>query len=73
MLISKTDLIDMIFILGESDRNCLLASRIYSQRYPDRRHPDERSFRKVLTRFIETGCINYSKHERIKPATNEEN
>ncbi|MVN23873.1 DUF4817 domain-containing protein, partial [Staphylococcus aureus] len=73
MLLSKSDLIDMIFILGESDRNCLLASRIYSQRYPDRRHPDERSFRKVLGRFVETGSINYSKHERIKPATNEDN
>lgn len=55
----------MTFILGESARNCLLGDRIY---------PDIRiSFRRILARFIETGNVNYSKHEPIKPVINEDN
>lgn len=73
MNFQKDELIDMIFILGESDRNCLLASKIYAIRYPERRHPREESFRNVLNRFIETGNVKYNKQDRIKTVTNEEN
>lgn len=76
MLPSKTDLNNMIFIFGDSNRNCLLACRIYSQlyaegNYPDGNHPDERSFWRVLTRFVETWSINYSKHEHISVVSND--
>lgn len=51
----------MILILGESNRNCLLASRIYEERFPDGRHPRERAFRSLLDRFINSGSVSYNK------------
>lgn len=62
----------MIFIFGETDRIGSLVSRLYSQRFPDGSPPDERFFQKVLIRFIEIDRVNYSKHKRNKPATNED-
>lgn len=73
MNFEKDELVDMIFVLGETDRICLLAARMYAARYPERRHPDEKSFRNLLNRFIETGSVNYKKQERTKPIMNEEN
>lgn len=73
MNFEKGELVDMIFVLGETARNCLLASRLYGVRYPERRHPKEISFRKLLDRFTETGSVNYKKQERTKRVTNEEN
>ena len=73
MNFNKDELVDMIFVLGESEKNCLLASRIYATRYPDRRHPEEKSFRRLLLRFVETGNVLYKKEERAKSVTNEEN
>ena len=35
--------------------------------------PDEKSFRKLLDRFLQTGKIAYPKKSKIKTATNEEN
>lgn len=63
----------MIFMLGECDKNCLLASRMYKVRYPDRKHPREESFRSLLVRFTNTGNVNYVKHNRTKSVTTEEN
>ena len=65
--------IEMIYILGECSKNCLLASRVYGERFPDRRHPDARSFQRLMDRFDRTGTVKYEKHERAKPVTNEEN
>lgn len=65
--------IDMIYILGECLKNCLLASRVYKERFPDRRHPDARSFQKLMDRFDRTGTVKYEKHDRVKPVLNEEN
>lgn len=70
---NREELADMIFILGEAERNCLLASRIYAQRYPDRRHPDSRSLKKLLKRFQETGGTNYKKPNKSKSVRTEEN
>lgn len=71
---SQNELIDMVFILGECDRNCLLASRVYAVRYPNRpRHPREEIFTKLLDRFLNSGSVAYRKCERSKNILNEEN
>lgn len=47
MNFSQIEMVDMIFILGECQRNCLLASRVYHERYPERRPPNEKSFKRL--------------------------
>lgn len=69
----KDELVDMIFVLGECDRNPLLASRIYRQKYPLRRHPCSRAFENLKSRFIATGSVNYSGPTRIPRVLTEEN
>lgn len=74
MEFEKNDLVDMIFLLGECQKNCLLASRVYKERFPNKlRHPREESFRILLERFERTGNVSYEKQERAKPVTHEEN
>ncbi|KAL3283544.1 hypothetical protein HHI36_006683 [Cryptolaemus montrouzieri] len=68
MNFSKEEMVDMISILGECDRNSLLASRVYAERFPN-----ARCFKKLLIRFIETGNITYKKHDKPKTATTEDN
>lgn len=67
------DMVQMVYALGESDGNCLLASRIYKEKYPERRQPDGRAFQALKTRFERTGNVNHEKFERVCPVTNEEN
>nr|CAH7748023.1 unnamed protein product [Callosobruchus chinensis] len=66
-------MVDMIYILGECLKNSLLAARVYKERFPDRRHPDPRSFKRVMDRFDRTGTVKYEKHERRKHVLNEDN
>lgn len=70
---SQAELVDMIFVLGASDKNALLATRIYQQRFPDRRQPHKKVFQKVMERFETTGSVVYSKRSRAKRTLNEEN
>lgn len=63
----------MIYAIGEGEKNCLLASRIYAQRYPDSRKPRPPAFEKLKERFERTGKIGYDKEVRTKTVTNEEN
>ncbi|KAJ8911973.1 hypothetical protein NQ315_003251 [Exocentrus adspersus] len=70
---NKEELVDMIFILGESLKNCFLASRLYAQRYPERRHPDRRSLQNLLERFTQTGHTEYTKPVRNRSVRTEEN
>lgn len=69
------EMVNMIFILGECARNCLLASRVYAERYPDiERKPRPKTFEKLLQRFVATGSTAYTKRMIInKPVINEEN
>lgn len=69
------EMVNMIFILGECARNCLLASRVYAERYPNiERKPRPEAFEKLLRRFVETGSVAYKKRMVInKPVINEEN
>lgn len=73
MKLTKNEMVDMVYTLGESDKNVLLASRIYAQRYPDRRHPRSKDFRKLQLRFEETGDVKFAKPRRRKHVTEGEN
>lgn len=72
MRYNTSELVDMIYILGECLKNALLASRVYAQRYPNRRHPEARVFEQVMNRFQRTGNVRYEKETR-KTCISEEN
>lgn len=67
------ELTDMIFVLGASDKNCLLAQRIYQQKFPDRRQPRKETLENLLQRFTRTGSVAYEKSERLKNAMSQDN
>lgn len=73
MNFSTDELVDMVFILGASDRNCLLATRLYRETYPDRRQPRKEALEKLMDRFSRTGKVEYEKTERTKSVYTEEN
>ena len=69
----KNELIDMIYILGEAEKNCLLAVRIYGAKYPNRRIPTRQSFQCLMERFDDNGSVEYQKRKVVnRNATNEE-
>lgn len=71
---SVQERIDMILSIGECHENCLLASRVYAQRYPGRNHPTKRVFERLLETFRRTGSVAYEKSNRQSSVTgNEEN
>lgn len=70
---TKNELIDMIYILGEAEKNCLLAVRIYGAKYPNRRIPTRQSFQCLMERFDDNGSVEYQKRKVVnRNATNEE-
>lgn len=74
MNFTKDELVNMIFVLGECEKNCMLASRIYNAKYPERRPIREESFQRVLERFIDTGSVKYKKKKiENRNAVNDEN
>lgn len=70
---SQEEMIKMVYTLGESHGNCLLAARMYAQKFPERRHPQEICFRRLKERFERTGSVKYEKTTRNKTVLNEEN
>lgn len=66
-------MVDMIYVLGASDKNSLLATRIYKERYPERREPDKKAFVNLMERFESTGSVSYKKNNRRKRVLTEEN
>ena len=50
-----------------------MASRVYRKRIPDSRHPNARSFQRLMDRFDRNGTVKYEKHEILKPVVNEQN
>lgn len=74
MNFSKEELVDMVYCLGECERNCLLASRVYRQRYPERRKIQVYSFEKLKERFENSGNVAYPLKKMFnRPVMNEEN
>lgn len=59
MNFSQEELIDMVYSLGAGDRNPFLASRMYAQQFPERRHPRIETFEKLQERFERTGQVKY--------------
>lgn len=58
--------VDMVLCIGECLENCLLASKVYAQKYPDRRHPQKEVFERLLNRFHATGNVAYEKVNKNK-------
>lgn len=73
MNFSTGEMVDMIWVLGACEQNCLLATRLYSERYPERRQPDTKSFQKLKERFEMTGDVAYKKKERKSDVVCENN
>lgn len=67
---STQEMVDMIWVLGECNKNCLLASKVYRQRFPDRKAPNKRAFEKLMDRFNRTGEVKYEKKKRSKNSLN---
>lgn len=67
------EMVDMIWILGECNKNALLSARMYHERFPERRQPTTTSFERLKDRFNRTGSVIYEKHERTKNTVTEEN
>lgn len=67
---SSDELINMIYCLNESHRNCLLASRIYRANYSGLYLRPEH-FLKLKERFERTGSVYYEKTERVHEISNE--
>jgi len=59
--------IDMIFLLGECLENCVLASRVYATKFPNRRHPNKFAFIRLLSKFRQSGSVQYEKPTKHKP------
>lgn len=70
----NNELVDMVFILGECLRNPLLATRVYKEKYPDRRHSDVSAFENLFERFVSSsGNVACSKPRRDKLVLSENN
>jgi hypothetical protein len=64
----------MVYALAEGDRNCLLASRIYRQKFYENRQPSAKAFGRLKNRFEDTGNVFYKKKIfENKVVSNEEN
>lgn len=61
----EDELAKMVYVIGESHGSCVLAARIYNQRYPERRQPQIKAFKRVKARFEENSTVRYSKP--VKP------
>lgn len=70
---SQVELVNMIYAIGESNGNCFMASRLYAQKFPEARRPNERSLIKLKDRFERTGSVAYEKTSRTKTVLNEDN
>lgn len=44
------EIVDMIRILGETESNNSAVERLYTERYPNRRHPRRKTIRKLAER-----------------------
>lgn len=73
MKFTNEEMVDMIWILGECNKNALLSVRVYHERFPERRQPTKASLERLMERFNRTSSVKYEKHERSKTSITEEN
>lgn len=60
-MFSKAERICMILILGEYFQNCLLASRMYVEIFPDGSRFNKSVFQRLLAQFKQTGSLAHGK------------
>jgi len=48
---TSNEVVDILLIFGECHRNYRNASRLYAERYPDRRHPNPQQIINIERRF----------------------
>lgn len=73
MSISNAELYDMIGVYFECHQNATIASRIYSVRYPYRRHYGKEVFKRKARRLRETGSFHRPCFKRCSRGINEDN
>lgn len=49
----------MTFTLGDCDKNCLLTSRVYVQKFPERNYLKPVAYEKLLKECHESEIVNY--------------
>lgn len=64
---------DMILVYGKCDCNARKAAEMYAQKYPDRAHPVQKTFRRIAETLRENGSFTVAKRERERPQRTEEN
>ena len=57
------DYVDMLKVLGACNDNASAAARAYAERFPNRRHPDAKTIRRVEQRLLETGQLDPRKNK----------
>lgn len=57
----QQELVYIEYVIGKSMRNCFLASRDYTEKYPEKRYSDARALTKLKERFKRTGNVAYEK------------
>lgn len=60
---------DIVYLLGEVERDPLLASRIYAHRFLVRTHPNVMAFSNPPKKFEQTGSVKYKSKEHVKAVT----
>lgn len=55
---TNREYVDMILVLGECLGNALEASRVYNERYPNRRHTNHNVIRRLEQRMVDSGRVN---------------
>lgn len=70
--LSGEELVNMMYVFGECNKNCLLASRVYAARYPTLIHPEPRAFERVRLHFERTKSVLPPKRVRLQRKSNEE-
>lgn len=71
---SFAEKVEMLLIFGEVKRNASQAANLYAERFPERPHPDRKSFSNLVDQLKETGSLKYKKSKSdIPPVTHELN
>jgi len=63
---SPNEIVDIILVLGECHSNYNAASRLYAQRFPERRHPTDMTIRSLAMDilFVNVNIMNMTKMMR---------
>ncbi|XP_032684451.1 uncharacterized protein LOC116850355 isoform X2 [Odontomachus brunneus] len=59
---SPNEIVDIILVLGECHSNYNAASRLYAQRFPERRHPTDMTIRSLVQRARNGHLVRQRQH-----------